>query len=358
MPTFTAQPKSKNSSPPVFRFEYPEYLYVLAIIPVLTVFFIVAQVLKKRAIERFGDQTLMLQLMPEMSKYKHGVKFSILMVVLALLIIGWANPQWGTKKETVKRKSVDVFIALDISQSMLAEDIAPNRLERAKRFAQELVEKLRGERIGLIIFAGNAYLQMPVTTDYGAAILFLRAANPEMAPTQGTAISEAIDLAERSFEQENERHKAMIIITDGESHDQNALDRAEEANEEGMLIFTVGVGTPAGAKIPTWYGARKGFKIDEDGQEVITKLNEVMLVELAETGKGAYFNISATDEIVETLRDRINMMERREFELQAFEEYESHFQWFLAIALFLLIIEFLISYRKSKWLEGRDFFGK
>lgn len=340
----------------MFRFEHPDHLYALAILPVLIVLFMIARHLRKRAIERFGDKRLMVQLMPKVSKYKHGVKFTILLFALAFLIVGWANPQWGTKKEKVKRKSVDVFIALDISQSMLAEDIPPNRLERAKRFAENLMEELKGERIGLILFAGNAYLQMPLTTDYGAALMFLRTANPKMAPTQGTAISDAIDLAERSFEVENETHKALIIITDGENHDGEALERAKDANDDGLLIFTVGVGSPNGGKIPTYFGARKGFKLDNDGNEIVTKLNEQMLLDLADSGEGAYFNITATDEIVETLRDRINKMERREFELQAFEEYESHFQLFIAIALFLLIIEFLISYRKSKWLEGRDFF--
>jgi Ca-activated chloride channel family protein len=331
-------------------------MYALAIIPILIVFFVFAMLARKRSIERFGDSSLMAQLMPKMSKYKHTVKFVLLMIGLAFLVIGWANPQWGTKKEKVKRKSVDVFVALDISQSMMAEDIPPNRMERAKRFAQDLIEELKGDRVGLIIFAGNAYLQMPLTTDYAAAKLFLRTANPDMAPSQGTAISDAIDLAYRSFEEDNKAHKALVIITDGENHDQDALDQAQSANEDGLLIFTVGVGTPQGAKIPVNYGGRQGYKIDKTGQEVVSKLNEQMLLDLASEGDGSYFNIAAGDKVVETLQERIDKLEKREFETRAFEEYESYFQYFIGLALLFLIIEFVISYRKNKFLEGKDFF--
>ena len=340
----------------MFRFENIDHLYAFGLIPVLIIFFVIALMARKRAIERFGDSSLMAQLMPKMSKYKHTVKFIILMFALAFLVVGWANPQWGTKKEKVKRKSVDVFIALDISQSMLAEDIPPNRMERAKRFAQDLIEKLKGDRVGLIIFAGNAYLQMPMTTDYAAAQLFLRTANPDMAPSQGTAISDAIDMAKQSFEEENKSHKALVVITDGENHDQETLDMAKQANEDGLLIFTVGVGTPQGAKIPVFYGNRRGFKIDKTGQEVVSKLNEQMLLDLANEGDGSYFNIAAGDKVVEALRERIDRLEKREFEMRAFEEYESYFQYFIGFALLLLIIEFVISYRKNKFMEGKDIF--
>lgn len=340
----------------MFRFENIDNLYALAIIPVLIVFFILALMARKRAIERFGDSSLMAQLMPKMSKYKHTLKFVLLMIGIAFLVVGWANPQWGTKKEKVKRKSVDVFVALDISQSMLAEDVPPNRMERAKRFAQDLVEGLKGDRVGLIIFAGNAYLQMPMTTDYAAAQLFLRTANPDMAPSQGTAISDAIDLALRSFEEDNKSHKALVIITDGENHDQDALDQAKAANEDGLLIFTIGVGTPQGAKIPINYSGQRGYKIDKTGQEVVSKLNEQMLLDLANEGDGNYFNIAAGENVVNALQERIDKLEKREFETRAFEEYESYFQYFIAIALLFLIIEFAISYRKNKFLEGKDIF--
>ncbi len=340
----------------MFRFENIENLYAFALIPVLVLFFLLMWYARQRAIRNFGDFELMKRLMPQMSKYKHAVKFLILMVALSFMIVAWANPQWGTKKEKVKRKSVDVFIALDISQSMLAEDISPNRLERAKKFSQNLINELRGERIGIIIFAGNAYLQMPLTTDYAAAELFIRSANTRQAPSQGTAISEAIDLAERSFEQDNKHHKALIIITDGESHDHDAIERAREANENGLLIFTVGVGTPEGANIPTFYAGQRGIKRDKSGNPVRSRLNEKMLNDLANEGEGAYYNLVEGDNVVGVLQDRIDKIEKRELEQRSFNEYESYFQYFLAIGLFFMLLEFFVSYRKSKWLEGKDIF--
>lgn len=340
----------------MFRFEHIEYLYLLGLIPLLFVLFILMRYARRKAIDRLGNRLLLTQLMPGLSKYKHLVKFIILMLALFMLVIGWANPQWGTKKEKVKRKSVDVFIALDISQSMMAEDIRPNRMERARNFAMRLVQELRGERIGTIIFAGNAYLQMPLTTDYAAAAIFIKSANPKMAASQGTAISDAIDLAERSFEEENKQHKVLIIISDGENHDQEALDRAKEANENGLLIFTVGVGTTGGGFIPTIIGGRPDFKRDQTGNPVRSSLNEDLLKDLATAGNGAYFSLTDSDQIGAALRDRIAMVEKREFEQRSFNEYESYFQYFIGMALILIFIEFLISYRRSRYLEGRDIF--
>ncbi|HFC01272.1 MAG TPA: VWA domain-containing protein, partial [Phaeodactylibacter sp.] len=314
----------------MFKYEEIEHLYALGIIPILIGVFFWMWNARKRALEEFADASLYQQLMPQMSPYKHQIKFTLLMLGLSALIIGWANPQWGAKREKVKRKSVDVFIALDISESMLATDISPNRLERAKRFAQQLVEKLKGDRIGTIIFAGNAYLQMPLTTDYAAAKLFLKTANTRMAPTQGTAISEAIDLAEKSFEQNNKQHKAMVIISDGENHDEEALARAKEARENGMLIFTVGVGTPQGSLIPMEVNGFRDYKKDKNGQAVKTTINEQMLADLAAAGSGTYFNISDGEKIITALQERISKIEKQEFETRSFTEYESYFQWFIA----------------------------
>ena len=324
------------------------------------VLFWLIQRARKNAFAKFGNSTLLSQLMPAYSKYKHTAKFVLLLCGLAFLIVGWANPQWGSKKEKVKRKSVDIFIALDISQSMMAEDIKPNRMERARKFSQKLVDKLKGDRLGIILFAGNAYMQMPLTTDYAAAQLFLRSANPSQAPAQGTAISEAIDLAEQSFEEDNKQHKAIIIISDGETHDQDALDRAKTAAENGLLIYSVGVGTQAGGFIPTIIGGRSDYKRDQTGNPVRTSLNEGMMQDLADEGNGFYFNLAGSDveEVSVALRNSIDQMEKREFEARVFNEYESYFQYFIAIAILFLIAEFLLSYRKNKWLEGKDLFGK
>ncbi|MFK7982854.1 MAG: VWA domain-containing protein [Saprospiraceae bacterium] len=343
-----------------FRFENADYLYALLLLPIFILLFWLIQKARKNAFDKFGNSTLLSQLMPAYSKYKHTAKFVLLLFGLSFLIVGWANPQWGSKREKVKRKSVDIFIALDISQSMMAEDIRPNRMERARRFAQNLVEKLKGDRLGIILFAGNAYMQMPLTTDYAAAQLFLRSANPSQAPSQGTAISEAIDLAEQSFEEENKQHKAVIIISDGETHDQDALDRAKEAAENGLLIYSIGVGTPSGGFIPTVIGGRSDYKRDKTGNPVKTSLNEAMMNDLANAGSGAYFNLAGNEveEVSVALRNSVDKLEKREFEARVFNEYESYFQYFLGLAILFLIAEFLLSYRENKWLAGKDLFGK
>ncbi len=340
----------------MFRFEHAEHLYALGIIPILIIFFLMAWVARKRLLERFADSSLLGALAPEISKYKHIVKFLLLAVALCFLVIGWANPQWGSKKEKVKRKSADVFIALDISRSMLAEDVRPSRIERARKFATRLVDELKGERIGTIIFAGNAYLQMPLTTDYAAAKLFIRSANPDQAPAQGTAIADAIELAERAFQDDNKHHKAIIIITDGENHDEVALTKAREANDNGMLIFTVGVGTPEGGYIPMNVNGRRSFKKDRSGNIVTTKLNQQMLHDLAQAGDGQYFNLVDGDLVLKTLNNRIDKIEKTEMEQRSFSEFESYFQYFIGFALFLILIEFFISYQRSRLLEGKDLF--
>jgi Ca-activated chloride channel family protein len=342
----------------MFRFEHPEYLYALALIPLLLVLYVLMQAARRRAFRRFASRRLIGQLMPSMSRYKHSLKFILLMLALAFLIVGWANPQWGTKKESVERRSVDVFVALDISQSMLATDVPPSRLERSRRFVQDLFRALAGERIGLILFAGNAYLQMPLTTDYAAADLFVRSANPEMAPTQGTAISEAIDLASRSFDPENVNHKALVLVTDGENHEEAALQAAREAAKKGLLLYTVGVGTAEGSLIPMRIAGRSDFKRDQSGNPVRTRLDEGMLEQLANAGDGVYFNLSAgSDEVINALRARIDQMEKRALEQRVFSDYESYFAWFLGIALFLIVAEFFVSYRKSRFF-ARDLFNQ
>jgi len=342
----------------MFRFEYPDHLYALLLIPLLVGFFIAMTYLRKRAIERFGESSLLVQLMPGVSKYKHAVKFTLLTVALAFLVIAWANPQFGTKVQKVERKSADVFIALDVSRSMWTEDIAPSRMDRASRFTQNLIESLAGERIGLILFAGNAYMQMPLTTDYAAALLFAKSANPDLAPSQGTSIADAIQLAQRSFDEENKNYKALIVITDGEDHEGEAITLAEESNADGLLIFTVGVGTENGSLIPTTVNGYTDYLRDNSGNPVRSALNEDLLRDIAQAGDGSYFNLNAGEEaIVSAVRAGIDQLEKQEMEQRVFDEYNSWFQLPLGIALVLLIIEFFISYRKSRILEGRDLFS-
>ncbi len=341
----------------MFRFEHPEYLYALFLIPTLASFFLLMWRFRKRAIERFGEARLVERLMSDFSPNKHILKFTLLLLAFTFFVVGWANPQWGTKRQKANRKSADIFIALDISYSMLAEDIPPSRMDRAKKLAEDLIYQLRGERLGLIVFAGNAYLETPLTDDYAFITLEARSANPYQAPTQGTAISEAIDLAERSFDEENKNHKALIIITDGENHDEEAQERAEAAQRNGLVVCTVGVGTQGGSFIPITINGRTDFKRDETGNPVRTQLNEAALKAIANAANGSYFNLSVgADKVIEALQQRIDQMEKRAFEQRVFDEYESYFQYFIGLGLFLLIIEYLISYRRNKLIKARDMF--
>lgn len=341
----------------MFQFEHPEYLYVLEVIPLLAAFFILARQAKRRLLHKFGNTRLMAQLTPYTSRYKPTLKFFLLLFALAAVIVGAANPQWGIKREKMKRKGVDVFIALDVSNSMLAEDVPPNRLERAKKFTENLIAELRGDRIGFIIFAGNAYLQVPLTTDYAAFSLFVKSANPDLVPVQGTAIGDAVSLAYRSFEPENKTHKALIIISDGESHDVEAPAIVKKAHEDGLLVFTVAVGTKEGGLIPEFISGRKDFKRDQSGNPVRTKTDAEGLRDLAKMGEGGYFTLNADSELIrDAIRQRISSMEQREYEQRSFSEYESYFQYFVGLALLLLIIEFLISFARNKPLVDRDLF--
>ncbi len=341
----------------MLRFEYSEHLFALALIPVLLVFFWLARRSRGQALRRFGERRLLEQLMPEASRYKHYLKFGILLLAIAMLAIGWANPQYGTKLQKFKRKSVDVFIAFDISQSMLAQDISPSRLGRARRFAQNLVEGLRSERLGLIFFAGSAFVQSPITQDFNAVMLALRSANPDMIPNQGTAITDAIALAEDSFDENNKSHKALIIITDGENHDEDAVSAARTARENGLLIYTVGVGTQEGTFIPLTQDGRQSYKRDRAGNPVVSRLNEETLQQIARAGDGTYFNLSeGSARVLEALKERIGDMEKRELEQRVFSEYNSYFQWFVGLGILFLLFEFFIPYRKSERLPGDGLF--
>ncbi len=341
----------------MFRFENIHHLYALAAVLITVIAFLWYLSYRRTALEQLGAWGSLEKLIPGYSKSKPTLKYVFLAVALLCLCIGWANPQWGSKKEKVQAKAVDVFIALDISNSMLAEDVRPSRLEQAQKFGQDLVVGLKGERIGLILFAGNAYLQMPLTNDYAAAAMFIKSANTGLAPTQGTAIAEVIDLATRSFSEDNKHHKALVIITDGENHDDSALVRAAEASEDGMLIFTVGVGTAEGAPIPFSFNGRKAFKQDKSGQRVVSKMNPVMLTELATKGNGTYFNLQENSQkVINELDKRIDKIEKRDIEQRSFTEYNSYFQYFIGFAILLMLVDLFFSYRKNQWIKNKDIF--
>lgn len=333
------------------RFEHIEHLYLMLAIAPLTLAFVWYALWRKRAIKKLGNADLLQRLMPNRSSNKYYIKYILASVALIAISIAWANPQVGKSMEKVKRSGIDVIIALDVSKSMLAEDIKPDRLSRARQLVSNLLDELQNDRVGLIVFAGNAYLQMPLTSDKAAARLFLKGLSTDMVPTQGTAISEAIKLAQRSYVDDEQKYKALIIITDGENHEGDALVAAENASETGIVVHTVGIGDPKGAPIPVNTKGRSDFKRDAGGNIVLTKLNETALQQIAGKGGGNYFRLgSGTDELAGLL-ESLDSMEQRDFDEQIITDYEDQFQWFIGLAIILLTLDFLLAERKSLWLR-------
>jgi len=298
----------------MLRYEHIEFLNLLFGIPLLIVAIIFYQRWKIKALSKFGDQNLVSDLMHSFSKTRAQIKNIIIVLVFSLLIIGLANPQVGTKMEEVKREGVDLMIAIDLSNSMMAEDIKPNRLERAKQAISRLIDKLEGDRIGLIVFAGEAYVQLPITTDYSAAKLFLSTVSTNIVPTQGTEIAKAIDLSVQSFDMENAQNKAIIIITDGENHDEKAIESAEKANELGIFVHTLGMGLSKGGPIPIYnkYGNSTGYRKDQDGNTIVSKLNESLLQQIASSGEGTYVRANNSKAGLSTLFAEIKKMWKKE----------------------------------------------
>jgi Ca-activated chloride channel family protein len=343
----------------MIRFAHPEYFYLL----LLVFFFLFAWWFynnwKKKAGSRFGDKKTIALLMPQLSKGKPKFKFALVIIAFILVVIGLTDPQIGSKLEKVKREGIDLMLVLDVSNSMLAEDIKPNRLERSKMAISSLIDKLQGDRLGIIIFAGNAYKQLPLTTDYSAARLFLSAVDTKIVPTQGTAIGEAIDMAAQSFG-DTEHNKAIIVITDGENHEDDAIGAAKKAAENDIKVFTIGMGLPEGSPIPVYnaYGTRTGFKKDRQGKTVVTKLNEDMLRQIAAAGNGAYARANNASTGLKKLFNEISQIEKKEIETKQFTDFEDRFQIYLGLALFLMVTELLIANRKASWANKFDFFGK
>ncbi len=335
----------------MFRFEYSTALWFLWAIPILIGLYVLYTFWRRRQQRLLAADNLFERLSNGWSEVRHHYRFVLIALATLCLILGYANPQWGNKKEKIKAESSDVFIALDISQSMMAEDISPNRLERAKRLIQNVVQDLKGNRIGLIFFAGNAYLQMPLSNDYSAAELFVAAANTNQATTQGTAISEAIDLALRAYEEGKNNQRGLIIITDGESHDDDALAKAREAKDKGLNIFTIGVGTSEGAFVPYLNQGRQQYKRDDQGNPVTSALNTTMITDLADAGGGKSYLIGEGNSILVDLRKQIDRLQKQEVETRAFTEYASYFQYFLILGLLFMILEFVIPERSAKTIS-------
>ncbi len=312
---------------------------------------------KKRVLNQLGDERLIKKLLPNVSHKLATLKFILYAISLLFLFVGLANLQFGTKLQEVKREGVDLMICLDVSNSMMAEDITPNRLERSKRAIYQLIDKLHNDRIGIIVFAGEAYVQLPITTDYSSAKLFLETIGTDMIPTQGTSIGSAIDLAMESFNFKDGTSKAIIVITDGENHEENAIENTEKAEKKGITIHTIGMGSKNGSPIPIYRNGKQiGFKTDKEGNTVVSKLNEAMLKQIASTGNGSYVRASNANAGLNIIMNEINKMDKKEFGSKVFKDYEDRFQVFLIISLILLVLEYFISNRKSSKLDKINLF--
>ncbi len=342
----------------MFQLENKYFLYALSLVPVFIIIYWLYGRWRKKALAAYGDISIIQQLFPDVSNSKRIWKFILFLISFALVIMGIVNPQVGTKLEEVKRKGADLMICLDVSNSMKAEDLQPNRLEKAKQAISKLVNKLEGDRIGIIVFGGEAYVQLPITTDYSAAKLFLESISTEMIPTQGTAIGKAIELAVESFGKDEGKNKAIVIITDGENHEDDAVKAAEAAAEKGIAIHTIGMGSAEGSPIPVYKNnVKEGFRKDNEGNTVITKLNEQILQEIASAGNGIYVRASNSETGLNNVLDAISRLEKKQFESKMYSDYEDRFQWFIAAALVLLLIDLFLSERKSKIYQRLNLFN-
>ena len=339
----------------MFRFEDPIYLYLLAVIPLLMVirFLMVRQ--QKKRLRKFGDMELVRQLMPDVSRLRPAVKFWLLLGVLALLIVMLARPQMGTKISHEKRTGIETIICMDISNSMLAEDVAPSRLDRSKMMVENLVDHFTNDKIGLIVFAGDAFIQLPITSDYVSAKMFLSNIDPSMIATQGTDIAAAINMASHSFTQQEGVGKAIIVITDGEDHEGGAVEAAKEAKAKGMNTYVLGVGSPNGAPIPTGNG---DYMKDNTGQTVMTGLNEEMCRQLADAGGGTYIHVENNSNAQEQLDGALDKLAKKEISSTIYSDYDEQFQAVGIIVILLLIIEICIRDIKSPLLKRVSLFKR
>lgn len=344
---------------PHFRFAKPEMAWYLLLIPVAVLLFIGGFVWRSRVLKQMGDFPLIARLIPNLSVVNPAVKFILLRNALFFLILALMSPQSGSKLQEVKREGVDIVIALDLSNSMKAEDLRPNRLENAKRSISQLIERLHQDRLGIVVFAGQPFVQLPITTDYSAAKIFLSTIDTEIMPTQGTAIGSAIDLAVESFDPESPAGKAVIVLSDGENHEDDALGAAKNAAKKGIQVHCIGMGSAQGVPIPVYRKGRKTgeYRKDQEGNAVVTKLNEDMLIDIARAGDGVYVQASNANTGLGYLFEEIAKLETAEIDSKVFADYNDHFQYFLVIALGFLILDLLLPARKPDWARNWKLFG-
>ncbi|KAA6302137.1 MAG: hypothetical protein EZS26_001738 [Candidatus Ordinivivax streblomastigis] len=337
----------------MFRFEHSTCLYLLLILPLLLALFLYYMYRKKSALKRFGDMQLLRPLMPDLALKKQYFKFWILLLCAGLFIIVIAGPQFGSKLETVKKQGIEVMVCLDVSNSMLSNDISPTRLAKAKQILSRLVDNLQNDKIGLIVFAGDAFIQLPITSDYVSAKMFLSSISPAMVPTQGTAIGSAIHLAMKSFSPSETSEKTIILITDAEDHEDNAVGASEEAAKQEITVNVLGIGSLEGRPIPT----SNGYMKDKDGNIVLTKLNEKIAQEIAIAGKGLYARTDNTNSALKALQKELDKKTKSEVESKVYSSYDEKYFIPAWILLFILIGEFFIMERKNRVLSKIKLFS-
>ncbi|MEY2693302.1 MAG: hypothetical protein RIT03_1693 [Bacteroidota bacterium] len=343
----------------MYELEEHKYLYLLLILPVMLLLFGYVQYWKRKKQREFGDLVLVAQLSPAKSPFKSILKFIVLILALASLIMALVNPKMGTKMETIKREGIDIVFAVDVSKSMLAEDVAPSRLEKSKQLVSQIINQLGNDRIGIVAYAGSAFPVLPITTDYGVAKMFLQSMNTNMVSSQGTSLDEAIKLSGTFFDKSNKTSKLVILISDGEDHSEGAEDAAAEANKMGMKIITIGLGTPKGGPIPLKQnGVVQSFKRDQNNEVVITKLNAESLESIAKATKGMYINGNQTKEVLEKIKKALDTIQKTEFEATQMANFQSQFQWFVGLAILLLVLDLFLLERTTAWIKKLNLFNE
>mgnify|MGYP006166558873 FL=1 len=335
------------------------YLYFLAVIPIIVMLFLVNLYWKRKKQREFGDVELVKKLSPEKSVFKPVLKITVLLLALASLIIGLANPKIGSKMETVKREGIDVVFAIDVSKSMLAEDMAPNRLDKTKQIVSQIINQLGSDRIGMVAYAGSAFPVLPITTDYGVAKMYLQGMNTDMVSSQGTSLEEAIKLSANYFDKGNATNKLIILISDGEDHSDGVDGAIEEALKIKAKVITIGVGTEKGGPIPIKRnGVVENFKRDQNDEVVVTKMNQEILKQIGKGTKGGYVYGGNTKDVLDYVKNALDNIEKTEFETTQVADFQSQFQWFLGIAFALLFIDIFLLERKTSWISKLNLFNE
>ncbi len=344
----------------MYELEEKGYLYLLFVIPILVLLFLYVQYWKQKKQREFGDLELIKKLSPEKSIFKPILKIGVVLLGMTFLIIALVNPKMGTKMEKVKRQGIDIVFAIDVSKSMLAEDVAPNRLEKSKQIISQLINQLGSDRIGIIAYSGSAFPVLPMTSDYGVAKMFLQTMNPGMISSQGTSIDQAIDLAANNFfDKKDKTNKLLVIISDGEDHSDNAENAAEDAQKLGLKIVTVGVGTEKGGPIPLKRnGIVESYQKDNENQVVITKRNAAVLSAIAKSTKGGYVDGNSTKAVLDYVKKVLDNTQKTEFEGTMMADFKSQFQWFLGFSFFLLFLDVFLTERKTKWVRKMNLFNE